>query len=91
MPHSNDCIMTKLGPTYGYLSVQEVILAWLRAQAGVTSWDLMEAWSQLFDQAAIPLGAHGDRLHAWLVAQGAGAASDNLQDMWNNYWCNIHV
>lgn len=89
MASTNDCIMTKLGPVYGYKSVQEVVLSWLRAQVGVTSWDLIDAWHELFDQAAIPVGTHNDRMFAWLGAQGATALT--LQERWNDYWCNIHV
>lgn len=89
MPHAADCIMTKLGPTYGYKHRDDVLLDWLQAQTGVTSDDLHDAWMELFDQAAIPVGSLQDRMFAWLGAQGSTELS--LGDRWNDYWCNIHV
>lgn len=87
MPHSGDCIMSVLGPTYGYMDRSGVLLAWLQAQVGVSSNVLLEAWEQLFDEAGIAVGPHNERLFTWLGDQGA--TGDTLGDRWNDYWCNI--
>lgn len=87
MPHINDC---KLAYYESQLvktgQLNDLILEWLQAQAGVTATQLNDAWNQYFDTLAIPAGQLNDRMYAWLSGLATG---ETLNDLQHDYYCNV--
>lgn len=75
------------GAYTGPKHINDMELAWLQAQAGVTANQLNDAWHEYWDTivtpATIPAGHFNDRAYAWLGGLGYTGA---LADRWSAYW-----
>ena len=89
MSHINDDKYAKLlaalggGAYTGPQGINDMELAWLQAQAGVTAETIEDAWHDYWDQLVIAAGAFNDRAYAWLGGLGH---TGNLSDRWASYW-----
>lgn len=89
MPHANDCIMTKLpGPG----TVQDRVYTWLATQGATAVVAVQDRWHIYWDSLttpAVPAGQFNDRMVNWLKREGA--TGEAYGDLWQDYWCNVHV
>ncbi len=92
MSHVNDLRFAKLltqlggGAYTGPQSINDMELAWLKTQTGVTANQLNDAWHQFWDNITptpIPAGVFNDRAFAWLGGLGY---TGSLNDRWLAYW-----
>ena len=93
MSHLNDLKYAKLlanlgGALYtGPKGINDMELAWLKTQTGVTADQIEDAWHQLWDAVTptpIPDGGFNDRAYAWLG--GLGYTQGHINERWAAYW-----
>ncbi len=80
----HDTLRTQLG-LEGH--VNDLELAWVQA-LGATSNNLVDAWFEVFEAAAITEGNFNDRAVAYIVSIVGAPPSDDYNAHWLHYWQN---
>jgi hypothetical protein len=89
MSQFNDAKHAKLltalggGAYTGPRNINDMELAWLQAQVGVTANQLNDAWHDYWDQQVIAAGDFNGRAYNWL---GGLTYTGSLNDRWLQYW-----
>lgn len=78
-------LLAGLGVTEGHVNDMELL--WLQA-LGATSGNIVDAWWEVFDAAAIPPGQFNDRAVAYIVSVAGAPPSDDYNEHWRHYWLN---
>jgi hypothetical protein len=88
MPTTIDSRFESLGLAGFDGAISDRLQAWLLYQLppGWEGAQVSDLWADLFDSAAIPPGAHNERLAQWYRLQGATGSS--LPDLAHDYWVN---
>lgn len=74
------------GAYTGPQHIDDMELAYLQAQAGVTAQQINDAWMQYWDTQTVPAGQYNDRAYAWL---GTLLFTGSLNDRWLAYWASL--